>query len=120
MPKKPKRTTLRNKADKLFSLYIRDRDRRCRRCGKSGDLQCAHGFSRSYHKTRWDERNAWAMCRGCHTFFTHRPIQWEDWMREDMGEELYEEVRRQAKSIGQKVDLEQVVMELEEMVNHGR
>ena len=49
-------------ADKWFSLYIRDRDKKCAVCGSSGSLQCGHIFSRIAYSTRWDERNAFALC----------------------------------------------------------
>lgn len=77
-------------ADRLFSLAVRApgvctlNNAAC-----SGNLQCAHGFSRRYKNVRWDRRNAWPLCAGHHTYFTHRPIEWDLWMREQLGENLY-------------------------------
>lgn len=94
-PKTPTKTQQRNMADGLFSKLIRSVGR-CENCGGVEFLQCAHGFSRRYRATRWDEANAWALCRACHVYFTHRPIEWDEWMRERLGPELYEVIRQQA------------------------
>ena len=69
--RKPSRKTLRLRADKAFSEYIRLRDHyRCFTCGKvgapsDGVMQCGHLFSRVNFSTRWDEDNAFCQCRGC-------------------------------------------------------
>jgi 5-methylcytosine-specific restriction endonuclease McrA len=68
------------KADVLFSKLVRDRDQRCVECGASAYLQCAHIISRSYKSIRTDFDNAVALCRGCHTRFTHAPLEWRDWV----------------------------------------
>lgn len=81
-------------ADKLFSLIVRSHGRcQSNRPTHLGNLQCAHGFSRRYRNVRWNFNNAWCLCAGCHTFFTHRPIEWDVWMLDTMGVELYTEVR---------------------------
>lgn len=81
-------------ADRLFSLAVRSVGR-CEsgRPGHLGNLQCAHGFSRSYKAVRWDRRNAFCLCGGCHTFYTHHPIEWDLWMLDRLGLELYSELR---------------------------
>lgn len=56
-------------------------------------VQWAHGFGRGYHAVRWDLRNSWCLCRSCHMYYTHRPIQWDDWMRETLGEAEYADLR---------------------------
>lgn len=78
MPKK--RINKKKKADQLFSLYIRGRDKACIRCATTEDLQCAHIITRGYHAVRWDEDNAIALCRSDHVFFTHRPLEWENFI----------------------------------------
>ena len=113
MPKKASRKTLKNKADRLFSLYIRARDEHCQRCGTTENLQCAHGFTRTYLKTRWDERNAWALCAGCHKFFTHRPLEWDAWMRDRLGPVVYSDLRGTATGMADRVDYEEVIADLE-------
>lgn len=82
-------------ADELFSKIIRSRGRCANeKCKQPFDfLQCAHGFSRRYHATRWDERNAFCLCRGCHHWFTHRPLEWDEWLQGQWGQDLYYEIR---------------------------
>ena len=80
-------------ADALFSKIVRARSGACVNCGSVERLQCAHGFSRRYRNARWDYRNAFCLCAGCHMFFTHRPIEWDNWLRERWGGDLYDEIR---------------------------
>ncbi len=84
------KTHLKQECDRLFSLIVRSRGG-CEsgRPNHAGNLQCAHGFSRRYLRTRWNTDNAWALCAGCHTFFTARPLEWDDWMLDRMGFESY-------------------------------
>lgn len=86
---------VKRRMDKNFSLYIRGRGH-CEsgREKHAGVLQCAHGFSRRYTATRWDTRNAWCLCAGCHKYYTHHPIEWDEWMRSRM--ENYEAIRLKA------------------------
>ena len=62
-----------DKADKVFSEYIRIRDGRCIRCGYRGNgqneivgLQNSHFFGRKAEATRFDPDNCDALCFGCH------------------------------------------------------
>jgi hypothetical protein len=83
--------------DRLFSVLIRSAGV-CVHCGATDRLQCAHGFSRRYRSVRWDFRNAFCLCQRCHMFFTHRPLEWDEWLRARWGDDLYTEVRRLALS----------------------
>jgi len=73
--------TLKNKLDKVFSVYIRTRDSifttqttegfLCITCGRyipinKGD--CGHFNKRQHMKTRWEEKNCHAQCKGCNNF----------------------------------------------------
>lgn len=93
-PKTPTKTQLLKKCDTLFSKIVRSVGY-CENCGATENLQCAHGFSRRYRATRWYFDNAWALCRGCHVYYTHRPLEWDEWMRERMGS-WYEPIRTMA------------------------
>lgn len=62
-----------DKADQLFSEYIRRRDGKCVRCGRRGTgekgivgLQNSHYFGRRNESTRFDSENCDALCLGCH------------------------------------------------------
>lgn len=63
------------RATVLHSKYVRARDGRCVRCGRSEgvQLQCAHIVGRSSAYTRTDDRNAATLCAGCHHTLTHAP-----------------------------------------------
>jgi hypothetical protein len=111
MVRKASRKTLKSKADRLFSLIIRERDKACRRCGTTESLQCAHIVSRRYHAVRWSLDNAIALCAGCHIYFTHRPIEWERAIEQWFGLIHYNRVKMVAMSYD-KPDYEYVVQEL--------
>lgn len=63
--KKPSRKSLVAKLDKVFSLYIRSRDKECVICHAKENLTCGHLFSRGHHSTRWMKLNAHCQCTGC-------------------------------------------------------
>lgn len=77
------------KCDRLFSQIIRTRDKRCRNCGHSENLQCAHIASRRFSAGRTNEQNAVALCAGCHHFFTDNPVAFGVWVISWMGEPAY-------------------------------
>lgn len=96
-------------ADKVFSVYIRLRDGRCRRCGVPDRLQCAHVISRRYHATRFDEQNAYALCLGCHKWETERPLEGHDFWVSLIGDSLYHELRVKALERGHRLDLKAII-----------
>lgn len=79
-PKKVKRSTLSNRADKLFSLKIRSlgycvlKDMDKVKCG--GVLQCAHIIGRANRRLRWDLNNALCLCSGHHSYYTNHAWEW--------------------------------------------
>lgn len=97
--KRAKPAAYTKRCDALFSKLIRSRGAcELETCGQTFDLQCAHGFSRGYRAVRWDERNAFALCRADHMYFTHRPLEWDDWLVAKWGEGLYVAMRTLAKN----------------------
>jgi hypothetical protein len=115
--KKPTHSALVKKADAMFSLRVRAIGR-CMsgRSKHAGNLQCAHGFSRRYEGTRWDLSNAFCLCAGCHVYFTHRPLEWDEWLRSGLGlgPALYEQVRHRALN-GGKQDMDLVLARLQSL-----
>jgi hypothetical protein len=93
--RKTPRSKLKRMADKLWSQIVRAAGK-CRICGSEERLQAAHGFSRSYLGTRWDLRNGWCLCAADHVFYTHRPLEWGEFMHSELGPVLYDELRKQA------------------------
>jgi hypothetical protein len=69
-------TSARDRADRVFAEYIKDRDRGCRRCFTEHDLECAHILPRHYLIIRCDPDNAMALCHRCHRWFTEHPDAW--------------------------------------------
>lgn len=71
-----KKSDLKARLDKEFSLYIRLRDSsggyfKCISCGQIkpfSQADCGHYHSRTHMSTRWDEDNAHAECRSCNRF----------------------------------------------------
>lgn len=69
-------SSLKKKADKYFSLYVRHRDSRnglveCITCGVEkpiNQMQAGHFVSRRVNKLRFDEENVNAQCTGCNMF----------------------------------------------------
>ena len=67
-----------DKADAVFSQFIRLRDGQCMRCGTYLEvngkgmpvsLQCSHFFGRRMESVRFDEENADSLCHGCHRYW---------------------------------------------------
>lgn len=78
----PKKSNHMARADKWFSKFIRLRDGQCVNCGSTAYLQAAHVHSRSYKSIRVNPDNCVALCRSCHVRFTHRPLEWHEWVEE--------------------------------------
>jgi len=51
-------------------------------------LHCSHFQGRGKEATRFDERNADALCYGCHQYFTSHPAEHYQWQIERKGEEV--------------------------------
>ena len=89
-------------ADKAFSEYIRTRDGwKCKRCKKQYDpsipshrmaLHCSHFQGRGRENTRFDERNADALCYGCHQHFTSHPGEHLEWQIQIKGQAVVDDV----------------------------
>jgi hypothetical protein len=83
--------------DRVFSLSIRSRDKRCLRCGTSDNLQCAHIFSRTARSVRWYPLNALTLCIKCHLYWAHRnPVEFVEFVRELLGDLNYKILRKMA------------------------
>lgn len=81
----------RKKLDILFSNLVRERSNwYCQACSTNKlhdkqTLDCAHIFSRRNLVTRYHPKNAVALCRACHMFYTEHPFDWHDWVVDYMG-----------------------------------
>lgn len=116
--RKPSKKTLKRQADKLFAILIK-LNRECEWCGRRPpeiQLQCAHTFSRRYLVTRWELLNGTALCAGCHRRAHDQPIEFAEFQKELLGEGVYDELRRIAKTSIKKIDLHEKIEELKKMI----
>lgn len=90
-----KRRNYMAQADTLFAKIVKARDGHCVKCGSRDYLQCAHIISRDYKSIRCDLGNAMTLCRSCHMHYTHRPLEWEQWVNDTFGG-LYERLKQTA------------------------
>jgi len=76
----------------------------------SSVLQWAHIVSRRYKSTRWRLDNCFLLCSACHTYYTHRPLEWDIFVAGKIGEEKYLQLKKDAL-----VEFHKSIAELEEM-----
>lgn len=129
--KKLKGKSLEKVLDELFSELIRRRAIQraggCERCGSqkfdrdnnSGStlvdwkqLQCSHVIGRNNRKVRWDPRNAYGLCAGCHIYLEHQPVEHAEFAKFRLGDE-YDLLIASASSRG-KVDKELIYLYLKQ------
>lgn len=88
------------KADALFSKEVRSVGY-CEaqiyppvKC--NGNLQCCHIRSRRYRAVRWLRENAVCMCAAHHLYFTHHPLEWEEFAQALRGPMRFDRLREMA------------------------
>lgn len=91
--RKQSRSSIIKAIDKLFSLYIRSRDKyTCQRCGTTHPtnamgLHNSHFYGRGNMGTRWDTENCDALCYGCHIIWgSTRREEYREYKRKQLGE----------------------------------
>jgi len=93
---------LKKELDQIFSIYIRQKfsddngNNTCYTCGKAGTIktmQNGHFVSRQYLATRWSEDNCRIQCSGCNIFGNGKPLDFEERLKEDLGEEYVEKMK---------------------------
>ena len=100
--KKKTPAQLKKELDKYFSLFIRLRDSNkegfgnCYTCGKNlhyKQVHCGHWIPRNILITRWNENNCKFQCAGCNLFGNGKPLDFEEHLRIDLGDELVDTLR---------------------------
>jgi hypothetical protein len=116
---KSKRKRLVAELDKVFSLYIRYRDKKCVLCGKTDSLQCGHIFSRINYSTRWDKMNCWCQCSGCNLKHEYEAYTFYNWFIEKFGKKEFDNLHFQAHQIRKFKDyeLEEMIKEYKEKID---
>ena len=98
-----KSTNLKDKLDKVFSLYIRLRDSdengfcTCYTCGKVAhykEMQNGHFWSRTHLSTRFNEDNCKVQCVGCNIFKKGNYIVYTKKLLKELGEEKFNELEQ--------------------------
>lgn len=95
-------------ADKIFSQYVRLRDRRCMRCGSQVQLndkglpvshQNSHYFGRTREGTRFEPDNCDTLCHGCHRFWEKEDREaYRQFKVKQLGQRRYDTLTLQASS----------------------
>lgn len=111
---KSERTLLEKELDRLCSLYVRKRDKRCVTCGSRENLTCSHFVKRAFQILRYDiEFNCHTQCDVCNEVHNSNEQPYEDYIVKIFGEETPRKLRALAKS---KTHFSYSIYELREMV----
>lgn len=87
-----KRKKLVKDLDKIFSLFIRARDKHCVLCGSKERLQCGHLFSRASYSTRWSEINCHCQCASCNMRHEYDFYPFQSWFVSRFGQKIYDDL----------------------------
>lgn len=101
--------------DKLFSKYIRLRDKTCQRCGSSHGLQCCHFHSRRYKILRWNPDNAVCLCFGCHAYLDSHPYEKIEFFKKRLGEEKLDYLQAQLR-VRDKPDINLITLYIQKLL----
>lgn len=108
----------------LWSQYVKARaGHQCQLIGEQfgnhrhvqckGALTAMHGFRKGvYPASKLSVWNGYAGCWAIHEYLNHRECQWQYWLREQWGDDLYEARRREALDTGKKLDLDAIISSL--------
>lgn len=90
MSKKLAYPKLLKKADKIFSVWIRNRDdNRCVVCGSDYRVQCGHLIKRGKKRLRFSELNCNAQCASCNFKHNSYPEPYTAWFINKYGKDSY-------------------------------
>ena len=94
---------LKKALDGVFSLWVRKSGNgRCYTCGRlvgANGGQAGHFISRSYLATRWDEDNVRQQCVGCNVFGGGKPLDFEEHLREEIGNKRVDDLKKRRHQI---------------------
>lgn len=112
-------SSLTKKLDKLFSLYIRQRDSdwrgyaKCYTCGTvktTKEIQAGHYISRQHRAVRYDEQNVHAQCYACNVLRRGNTDEYALALIREYGEGILEELSQRKKGKAP------TLLELEELI----
>ena len=106
------RKSLKAKADRLWSAYVRNRDKTCRCCGKT-PIQSHHIISRRYHSTRFNPNNGIGLCFNHHRNLAHQnPVEFHNVLVKLFGQKYLDDLNVLSQRI-EKLDYVKVCSDLE-------
>ena len=108
---KSKSQKLLKEADRVFSLFIRKRDKKCVICGTTERLQNGHLIKRGKKSVRFDEKNCNCQCSSCNVKHNHYPEHYTNWFVSKYGLKEYQSLIKKSAEIKQFK-----VYELEEII----
>jgi len=112
------RKKLIKECDRLFSLYIRKRDKFCQapNCNKPAQ-HCAHIFSRKNHSVRWYPDNAISLCYRHHIHWAHKEVmEFAEFIQKRLGKRRYDLLKAKKNNLS-KVDMQLTLLWLEQELN---
>lgn len=114
MVKKKKLKTiqqLKKLADKIFSIWIRNRDKACVTCGSTRNLQNGHFISRSVNILRYDERNNNCQCLVCNVFYHGNMPAYSEFMLKKHGADIITKLLKEKQQLHQftRQELEEII-----------
>ena len=100
--KLPSISKLKKKADLVFSVWIRERDKnQCVLCHKKTDIQCGHLIKRGKMATRYNEMNCHALCSRCNYKDNFEPWHYASWFIFENSDIAYQALINISKGIKQ-------------------
>src|SRR3990167_10609952 len=94
-------SSLKKKADIIFSLWIRAKNKRCYTCGSVKNLQCGPFVSRSHNATRYDPENCRAQCVGCNVFKNGNTAEYSYRLLKEFGQEKFNDLIKRGRETKQ-------------------
>jgi hypothetical protein len=88
--------TLEKRGDDLWAKLVKERDKKCRKCGSVFGLSAHHIRVRQHKSTKYDIDNGIALCRDCHSLQKFRPEQFHDLVIDIIGQAKYDELRERS------------------------
>lgn len=111
------KTKLKKELDKVFSIFIRKRDKGvCISCGVKKDIkemQCGHYISRGNMSTRWDEENCYCQCVSCNVFKNGNYPAFTVALQRKFGDDFPKKLYKRGKKVKQ-----WTTKEIKELIEH--
>ncbi len=88
-----------SKADHEWFLYLKLRDKHCKRCGIDGNLTPSHFYGRSINALRFHEDNCDIFCIWCHEEWeTEKKGAYKEWKIAQLGQERFDALVERSKT----------------------